>query len=409
MSSDVLGSIDPRDLGARLQQSRRARGMTQEQVAELLGVARTTLIAIEKGERRLQPSELIRLAGIYALSLNELLRRRAAETAFAVQLKAAFGVDDSPELDAAIAGFQSLCDDYLSLEQLSSAPIAHRYPSPYLTTGATPEVLAEDIAEAERQRLNLGDGPIANLVDILEQDVGLRLFVVVLPSKVAALFAYTDALGGCIAVNTRHPPERQRLSIGHEYGHFLTSRLKPEVTVLKSYVRVPESERLADAFARAFLMPSGGLRRRFLHLQQSRGGHVTPAELIRLARIYAVSVEAMSRRLEELRLLSSGTFDLLRQRGFRVREAQALLGIESRKPLDAVLPIRYRHLAAEAFSKGLLSEGQLARILRMDRLEARAEVERLARETNVSDAGDVENVQLDLNQDLRQQKRRAAG
>jgi Zn-dependent peptidase ImmA (M78 family)/DNA-binding XRE family transcriptional regulator len=383
--------------------------MTQEQVAERLGVARTTVTAIEKGERRLQPDELIRLAELFAISVNELLRRRTAQAAFAVQLKASLGVDDSPELDVAIAEFQSLCDDYLSLEELSSAPLALRYPSPYLTTGAPPEVLAEDIAEAERQRLNLGDGPIANLVDVLEQDVGLRLFVVVLPSKVAALFAYTDALGGCIAVNARHPAERQRLSIGHEYGHFLTSRLVPEVTVLKSYVRVPESERLADAFARAFLMPSGGLRRRFLHLQQSRGGHVTPAELIRLARIYAVSVEAMSRRLEELRLLPSGTFDLLQQKGFQVREAQALLGIESRKPLELELPARYRHLAAEAFSKGLLSEGQLARILRMNRLEARAEVERVAREVNVSDAGDVENLQLDLNQELRQQRRRAAG
>jgi DNA-binding XRE family transcriptional regulator len=55
MSESPLEAIEPRALGARLKEVREARGMTQQAVADRLGVARTTLVAIEKGDRRLRP------------------------------------------------------------------------------------------------------------------------------------------------------------------------------------------------------------------------------------------------------------------------------------------------------------------------------------------------------------------
>ena len=51
MDSLILNQLDPKALGQRLQEARKARGFTQQQIADKLGVARTTLIAIEKGER----------------------------------------------------------------------------------------------------------------------------------------------------------------------------------------------------------------------------------------------------------------------------------------------------------------------------------------------------------------------
>ena len=67
---------DPRILGLRLQEARKARGMTQQGAAEALGVSRPTYIAIEKGERVVQPPELIRLAELYGRSVHDLLRQR---------------------------------------------------------------------------------------------------------------------------------------------------------------------------------------------------------------------------------------------------------------------------------------------------------------------------------------------
>ena len=97
--------------------------------------------------------------------------------------------------------------------------------------------------------MGLGDGPVLRLRETLESDVGIRIFAIEMPSRVAGIFSYTEELGGCIALNARHPEERRRWSMAHEYGHFLTTRFQSEVTVLGAYTRVPAIERFADAFA----------------------------------------------------------------------------------------------------------------------------------------------------------------
>jgi hypothetical protein len=79
---------------------------------------------------------------------------------------------------------------------------------------------------------------------------------------------------------------------------------------------------------------------------------------------------------------------------FRVREAQAHLGLTRPAAGDDLLPMRYQYLAVEAFERGDLSEGQLARFLRVDRVEARSIVEKLSSRTVVSDEGVVEQVPL---------------
>src|SRR5688572_5881997 len=87
-SLDVLAQLDPRKVGKRLQEARKARGLTQQDAADHLGVARTTVTAIEKGERRIQPLELTQLAPYYGRSIGEFLRQGEPVEAFAVQLRA---------------------------------------------------------------------------------------------------------------------------------------------------------------------------------------------------------------------------------------------------------------------------------------------------------------------------------
>ena len=70
--TDERRAPDPRQLGKWLQQARKAAGRSQQDVADFLGVARTTVTAMEKGERRVQPTELIRLADFYGRRVGEL-------------------------------------------------------------------------------------------------------------------------------------------------------------------------------------------------------------------------------------------------------------------------------------------------------------------------------------------------
>ena len=393
-------AIDPRVLGRRLQEARKARGFTQQDAAESLAVARTTITALEKGDRQTRPDELIRLASLYGRRVSDLVGPKEPIADFAAQFRTAAvrGAPDDlqEEMRQALRDFQDLCQDYLYLEQLSGVSPGPTYPPQYPTTGTAPEEAAQDVASFERNRLGLGDGPILRLRETLEQDVGVRVFSMGMPSRVAGIFAYTDELGGCIAVNARHPGERRRWSLAHEYAHFLTSRYRSEVFLLGSHRRVPATERFADTFARCFLMPESGLRRRFNELVRASGGNVTAADVCRVAHYYFVSVEAMMLRLEELGVLPAGTWERLRDRGFKAREAQDHLGLPPHPSDDRLLPSRYEFLAARAHEVESLTEGELARLLRTDRVSARRTLQRLGSALHVLDGGEVASLPIEL-------------
>lgn len=394
-SESPLETLEPRALGTRLRDAREARGWTQQQLADQLGVARTTIVAIEKGERRVKPKELVELATLLGRSVSEFLQRTISVEGFAVQLRGALPppavVDTS--LVPYIEEFQRLCEDYVRLEELCQAPLRRRYPPEYDIQGVDSELAAEDVASSERRRLDLGEGPLVNLREVLEADVGLRVFQMELPSKVAGMFAFAEQLGACIAVNLLHPAERRRASMAHEFGHFLTDRYRSEITFDGRYERRPAGERFAEAFARAFLMPASGLRRRYLELERERAKGLTLGDVCRLAHFYSVSVEAMTRRLEEVRLIPLGTWDRLRQERFKVREAQQILGLEPVHIDDENFSPRYVALAVEAWQQEQLSEGQLARFLRVDRVGARERIQRLeAALFDDSDQGEFVNL-----------------
>lgn len=407
-----MDSIDPVMLGERLAQARKAAGFTQQQVADALGVARTTITAMEAGQRRPRASELSQLARLYGRRVGELVRPPESPQleAFAVQFRAARrppGLDDDTDLEADIRLFEQLCLNYLKLERLTNSPLPRRYPPEYEVAGIDVEVAAQEIAESERNRLGLGDGPLNDLWGLLESDVGLRIFAPPFKSsRLSGLFTYTEELGGCIAVNGNHPEERRRWSAAHEYGHFLTDRYRAEITALQQYARLPASERLADAFARHFLMPESGLVRRANDLIRAHERkQMTVADIVTLSHRYAVSFQAMIFRLQDLKLIPASTWDWLQTEAFRPREALAHLGLEPPEPRLTTLPHRYRLLAIQAFEADKLTESELAQMLHVDILGAREEVTSFHADTVLFDTESYgefgwEQMTLDLGAEL---------
>jgi Zn-dependent peptidase ImmA (M78 family)/DNA-binding XRE family transcriptional regulator len=402
MNNHILDQIDPKVLGARLQEARKARGMTQAAVADEMEMARTTLVAIEKGERRVTPEELIRLAALYGRPVSDFVSRKVVTIGFVPQFRAEWREDFEREegLEEAGEELQRLAEDYVELERMCELPMTKSYPPVYDILGPTPEQTAEEIAAAERNRLGIGDGPISNLRDRLETDVGLRIFYFPMPPKISGVFAYNDVLGGCIGINSNHPHDRRNWSLGHEFGHFLTNRFRAEITFLSERKRQSASERLADSFAENFLMPASGINRRFTELHRANpSGQITLAQLCTLADLYQVSVQALIIRLEKLRRLPSGTWDRLEHEGFKPRRAQQLLELNTSAKEENMLPRRYQNLAVMAYEKEMLSEGQLARILRSDRVSARVLVEEMSRRFNAeSEEGGYDSFELDLTQ-----------
>ena len=398
MDENVLNQIDPRVLGARLQEARKARGLTQLEVARLMKMARTTLVAIEKGERRLAPEELIRLADLYGRPVSEFVARQTVVEGFVPQFRAVLREDFEADVDLqrVTVELQHLAEDYAELELLCGLTNARIYPPQYTTTNASADQAAEEIATAERNRLGVGDGPIGNLRERLEADVGMRVFYFEMPSRISGMFVFNEKLGGCAAININHPRDRRQWSLSHEYGHLLTSRYQAEVTYLIEKRRNSYKEKLADGFAKYFLMPASGLNRRFSELNRTSEEGITLAQVCTLADLYQVSLQAMILRLEELRRLPSGTWAKLEAQGLEVRRAQQMLNIDVNVPVQDKLPRRYQRLAVMAYEKGELSEGQLTRFLRTDRVSARMLVEEMTQDFSTEREGNYEDLELDL-------------
>jgi hypothetical protein len=86
----------------------------------------------------------------------------------------------------------------------------------------------------------------------------------------------------------------------------------------------------------------------------------------------------------------------LEEEGFKVRSAQQLLGIDANPPIQHLLPRRYVDLAVLAYHQGRLSEGQLARMLRTDRVRARMQVEEASTRFNAEEDDAYRNLELNL-------------
>src|SRR5260370_8591045 len=141
-----LEEIDPKILGQRLAEARKARGMTQEDVAEFLGYSRPTYIAMEKGERLAKADEIMRLAGHFGRSVHELVRPGEPVVALQPHLRATaerMKAGDDRQLLEAIDEFQRFADHYRELEELMNAPLRTNLPPEVtLTTPTTPPQLA---------------------------------------------------------------------------------------------------------------------------------------------------------------------------------------------------------------------------------------------------------------------------
>ena len=137
MLENILDTLDLVQLWQRLQQARKRQGLTQETAAKLINVARTTLTAIENGERRIKASELLKLADAYQREISDFVRGKPEIGEFQVQFRSALAKtpEDESHIIESIDLLQELCQNYLELEQLTDKPPIQNYPSLYRYAG----------------------------------------------------------------------------------------------------------------------------------------------------------------------------------------------------------------------------------------------------------------------------------
>jgi len=383
-----LEQLSQGDVGERLRIARESAGITQAEAAAAIDVARTTLVAIEQGQRRVRMNEMQQLARLYGTTINALLRQEAVHVDLTPRFRRLPESADNATV-AAVQLMSDLAKAEVELENLLGVRRVRNYPLERPILPGDVRAQAEQDAQELRQRLGLGIGPVPNMVTLLEMELGVRVYVRRFDGRISGLFAYDEALGPCILLNANHPRDRRTQTAAHECGHFISTRREPEI-LREDEPESSREERYANAFGRAFLTPARGVMQKFQEVIAG-SDRLTRRHVIVLAHVFGVSREAIARRLEELKLVKPGTWDWFVANGgiTDVQERQVLgdLGARDAQKAEADRPttLRLSMLAAEAYRQELLSEGQLARLLHLSRVEVREILDGMELERNEAD------------------------
>ena len=366
-------------VGQRIAKAREFLGLTQAVVAEKLGLARTTQVAIEQGRRPVSVAELYRYAEVLSRPLDYFLGLgvwgkadfRPHFRLMAERIDAGVTgpprrpgrpkgpAEPSPE-KLLLMNFEGLCRNYLELEEVNGLPRTAMPELPVPRLYSVPE--AEQLAATVRAHLDIGpDAPIRDLRVRLEDSFAIRVYVLAQQGRLAAAAFHHPAIGGSVMLAERGVP-RMRYTLARALGHLLANREEAMVDLQDGKKKTPV-ESFANAFAAALLMPARGLRERFGAVH-SEAGEVSDVAILYLARSYGVSLRALRTRLEGLKLVAPTTLrridEAIRQAGTGLPpEGEPAPGLPD-QPRWEMLPERYVFLAMRAYRKELVSKSRLA-------------------------------------------------
>jgi len=406
--------IDQTELGRRLKQAREACGMTQDDVAQEMNMARATITQIELGNRSVSGLELGRFAYLYARDIREFLTPDFAEDDLVgVLLRADDEAGDGVRKalrDCILLGHELKgLESSLGIARASNNIAA--YPSVTLNSKWEAIQSGTQAAQEERRRLGLGIAPIGDVPALLEAQ-SVRTGLISMPSGISGLMISHPRVGLFIVVNRDHAPVRQRFSWCHEYAHLLLdwSQLGH---VSRESERASLLEVRANVFAACFLMPEDGLRQFVaglgkgnasrIHAEVFDEAGVVPIDsrtaggsqdlqlydVVQLAHHFGVSVLSALYRLLNLRLITDKAFEGLKQldQEGRSQELAQIFGLQPLSDGENVAEFyrRYLALALEAYRREKISRRKLVEIARKlgvsgEEIEAIVESLGLARE-----------------------------
>ena len=403
-------------IGRRIREARERRDISQQKVADALGIPRTAVTNIEAGARNVSTLELTKLGALFSLPLAAFLDGATVSDLAIVRARALSAATSSPEFGPFIDRMIDLCREGAELRRLLDLDATVSMPNYAQRIASAGDAVRQGEARGreERRRLGLGNAPIGNLPELIG-DQGIWVASAAehdFPEEMSGLFLNHPTVGMAVLINGGHKPVRRRFSYAHEYGHALFDR-EEELRLTQNGNSSELVEKRANAFAAGFLMPAGGVLDQLRSLgkgQPSRQAQfvysvasdsneeaeirprtgsqtITFQDAAVLARHFGVSYEAMVWRLRNLDLLDAPATGALIDRREDGRRYLGMLGLPELSDSGAAIgkPVwelrtQLAHLAIEAYRREEVSQGRLREIGRKLGLPA-AELLELAEAT----------------------------
>jgi Zn-dependent peptidase ImmA (M78 family)/DNA-binding XRE family transcriptional regulator len=288
-------------LGVVLETARRAHGLTQQELADAVGIRQAALSRYENETRDPEDEILSRIAEVLGLTPDFLHRASKVRGAVAVDAhmrrRKTAKPSDWRRLEAQLNLYRlharRLFEDIAIRTE-------HRLPD-FDPTDTDPATAARLV----RMQWRMPTGPVRSLTQWLE---AAGCLVIEDDFRARGVDGLSQWIDECplMLLNINLPSDRKRLTLAHELGHLC----------LHSREVVEDMEEQANAFAAEFLMPWEVIRPQLRNL--------TIARLIDLKREWGVSMQALIERAWRGNLISSGQranmYKSLSARGWRSDE-----------------------------------------------------------------------------------------
>lgn len=385
--------MNPIELPNRLRKARDNRGISQQSAAEFVGLPRTAITQIEKGNRSVSTLELTKLAKLYRYPISYFLDeiQNDEEDINLVLYRAAPDLNEVTQQQ--IYHYIDLCKEGIILEKiLDFEPRANlpKYSLPIPKNKGEAVAQGTNLAEQERKRLSIGIGAIADITNLISNQ-GIWACSADLPDDVSGLFLNNSKTGLIILVNAHHVISRKRFSYAHEYAHALFDR-EENIRISNVANSAELIEVRANAFAAAFLMPVEGINEVLRGLNKGKSSrqdqiifdvsannkmnvesrsapysqNITFQDIAIIAHHFGVSYQAVVYRLRSLNIISQQECDQLIAKYQDGKHYLSSLNMfsdledkESKELWDRELRSELSYLAIEAFRREEISRGRI--------------------------------------------------
>lgn len=342
-------------IGERLRDSRASAGLSQQDLADRVGLERSMISKLEKGIRRIDAVELTTIARTLDYPVTHFLSSAPEVVSRRTAITEQTGVGENTAERAAYRT-EALLSQWLrdvrqliDLGALIPRPLI-RYPH---------SVLHQDDACAAalwlRSQLGLGDEPIESLAQVCEQ-AGQFVAVDLLPSDGASL---VDGDVAVAVVGAGQEPGRRRSTAAHELGHMvLGDEYSNDLGVHASR---EQRESLIEAFAAEFLLPSSGMR----DVPVASGEEKRRQALVRVAARYRVSWRLAVAQLRHGGSLDSGELHRLRVRMPTDVEFREAVGWKPQPDLASIrVPPGYASAVVKASDADMITPRRAVEMMR---------------------------------------------
>lgn len=291
--------MDPlsRLISDRIAVARTEAGLSQEVLADKLGFKdRQTVSAIELGQRRVAPEELVALSEILGRPVDYFT------DPYVVAEKNAFSYRANSPSPGDLQAFERQAERLIAAQRrfrqlLGETPSPVQPQLPALTKGM-PLDFATFQGEQTAAAWKLGDIPAQRLREAAEHQLRIMVLFVDAPKSVSGAACRLPD-GGVILINRNEPTGRQNFDLGHEIFHLLTWERMPPEKVDEIGGARSKVEKLADAYTGGLLMPSSVVQSRW----RARGSQSADAWIQANAKELLVSFDALYWRLVNLELI----------------------------------------------------------------------------------------------------------